>query len=156
MIDLSQCDKDITPWWHIIIHEAPTTGTTEVIPFYPGPGIDLTGAFSLPPNPILYIKGKWDAKSLRDILKLSCQVSDRVGINARLLNYGPCFFFTDITVVSLLLLTLCPIWLGVFGGKERAQGSRNTGWAKYLAGTWEETGVAFFHSWYKAEYNAGT
>uniref|UniRef100_A0A9L0SVD3 Uncharacterized protein n=1 Tax=Equus caballus TaxID=9796 RepID=A0A9L0SVD3_HORSE len=37
--DLSQCDKDITPWWHIIIHEAPTTGTTEVIPFYPGPGI---------------------------------------------------------------------------------------------------------------------
>ncbi|XP_058402757.1 fibroblast growth factor-binding protein 1-like [Diceros bicornis minor] len=36
---LNQCDEDITPWWHIIIHEAPPTSTTEVIPFFPVQGI---------------------------------------------------------------------------------------------------------------------
>ncbi|XP_005608931.1 fibroblast growth factor-binding protein 1 [Equus caballus] len=37
--DLNQWDRDITPWWHIITQEAPSKGTTKVIPFFPKKGI---------------------------------------------------------------------------------------------------------------------
>ncbi|XP_058402357.1 fibroblast growth factor-binding protein 1-like [Diceros bicornis minor] len=37
--DLNQCDEDITPWWHIIIQDAPDMDSKEVIPFFPRQGI---------------------------------------------------------------------------------------------------------------------